>query len=1339
MKKQLFLFYCLIGLMIQFSTVSSVQAQQNLWSIPLQSTVQKLGTPQINTQNAKILQFNLSEASTLLRTVPKGQSFEAPQSGFIFSIPMPDGTLIPFSIIETALMSPELAQQLPQVKTYSGTGLTDKSTYLVMDITQHGFHAMIQSHSGTVYIDPYQKGNTQYYISYWKKDFDPSTKTSTQKFCEFNTVSKQDKSETDHQHKTPNHSHEKKGNQARPSGTQLRTYRLAVAATGEYTQFHNDGNPNNGNAVADAQAAIVTTINRVKGIYEKEVGISFTLISNTSIIFEDGATDPFSNNNAGALINQSQTVIDNNLGIAAYDIGHTFSTGGGGLAGLGVVCVNGQKARGITGSDQPIGDPFDVDFVAHEIGHQFGAEHTFNGNSGDCTGGNRSSDTAYEPGSGTTIMAYAGICSPQNIQNNSDAYFHTSSYDQILDYTLDDDGNNCPTVSNTGNTPPAVNAGVGGFTIPIGTPFELTGSATDANGDALTYCWEQFDLGPAGAPNNPSGNAPLFRSFPPVSSPSRTFPRIQNIISNTQTQGEILPSYSRDMTFRLTVRDAQPVAGVNYDVINFAVSQEAGPFVVLSPNTALTWQAGSNQLVTWDVANTNLPPVNCQRVNILLSKDGGFTYPITLASEVINNGAFWIAVPNEPTTQARLKVAAADNIFFDISNQNFTITAAPSATFSLEIPQQNVFACAPDNAVIDIKLNSIGGFNSPVNLSLNNLPAGLNSAFGQNPLTPTASTTLTLSNTNAVNSGIYDVGIVATFGSTTRTIPIKLEIVGNNLGNSVLQAPLNNATGVSIRPLFSWTALPAVQNYQIKIATDENFTAIVREINLSSNSFQLNTDLSPLTRYYWRVSATNICGQNSQSETFSFVTFAVECEQYQATNLPIIINDGPPNTINAVINIPDDLTITSVRIPKIQGLHTWISDLTFVLISPTGTEVTLLNRICNNQDNFNIGFDDNAPNNNYPCPPTDGNSYRPQGNLANFIGENAQGNWVLRVIDNAAEDGGMLQNWELEICYANTGNTRPQVIQNLPLFAQPGQASYTIGSNLLQATDGEDEDDNLLYVIEETPQNGKLKKGTIDLAVGSVFLQSELNQGLIAFQPNTIGASLSNRFRFRVSDSGNLSTAITTFRIEIGFPPVVISNNGLVDIPNRAPYFINTNLLESTDVEDNNSTLTYIVTNTTQNGLLRLQGVTLQNNDNFSQADINNQRINYVPSNAQTGAQDSFKFRVRDSVGNLTQENTFSISIDVINSLAGDLLEGGTELSPNPTRGIVYLQMNFPYQGSIAIRLFSVEGKEVHTQSITKDTLQTNLALDLSGLAAGMYFLEVDTLEGKVIKRLLKY
>jgi len=271
-------------------------------------------------------------------------------------------------------------------------------------------------------------------------------------------------------------------------------------------------------------------------------------------------------------------------------------------------------------------------------------------------------------------MAYAGICGSDNLQNNSDPYFHVASYDEIVVFTNNGTGNSCAQITNTGNSAPIVNVPTGGFFIPKSTPFALTGSATDPNGDPLTYDWQQFDLGPAGTWNNPSGNAPIFRVWNPTTSPTRTFPRLQNLLNNTTAVGEVMPTYSRTLTFRMVVRDNKAGGGgVDYAQIQFQVDGNSGPFQVTYPNTNLTLAGFSNQTITWDVANTNLAPVNCSNVNILLSVDGGNTFPIVLASNTANDGSETVLLPANQTTQARVKVEAVGNIFFDISNVNFTI------------------------------------------------------------------------------------------------------------------------------------------------------------------------------------------------------------------------------------------------------------------------------------------------------------------------------------------------------------------------------------------------------------------------------------------------------------------------------------------------------------------------------------------------------------------------------------------------------------------------------------------------------------------------------------------
>jgi hypothetical protein len=334
----------------------------------------------------------------------------------------------------------------------------------------------------------------------------------------------------------------------------------------------------------------------------------------------------------------------------------------------------------VTGLPSPTGDPFYIDYVAHEMGHQFGGNHTFNAITGSCGGGNRAAGAAYEPGSGATIMAYAGICAPNDLQNNSDAYFVAKSLDEILNFT-NGGGSSCAQITMTGNHNPVVSVNPVTYTIPVSTPFTITGSATDVDNDPLTYCWEEYDLGAAGNWNAPVGNAPIFRSFNPVTSPSRIFPKLSSLLNNSQVIGEILPTYTRNLTFVLIARDNKTGGGgVGFEWYTSSVTSSAGPFLVTSPNTAVTINANISQSITWAVANTNAAPVNCANVNIKLSTDGGATFPTMLKANTPNDGSEVVNFPMTASTTARIKVEAADNIFFDISNTNFIISTATGIT-----------------------------------------------------------------------------------------------------------------------------------------------------------------------------------------------------------------------------------------------------------------------------------------------------------------------------------------------------------------------------------------------------------------------------------------------------------------------------------------------------------------------------------------------------------------------------------------------------------------------------------------------------------------------------------
>jgi hypothetical protein len=667
----------ILGLTVSLNTFAQNDNDQH-WSIT-QRAIKAPGAGEnyIKANNSKFLTVDFTELRNYLYTIP---SEESVKSNLATAVKMelinPTGEKEEFLVMESSIMAPELSQKYPEIKTFIGQGITDPIATIRFDITPAGFHAQVLTSNGSWYIDPVYMHQTNLYLSYYKKDLIVSKHRNMECILIEDEEIKNEIAELI------------RLGFAESAGEQLRTYRTAIAATGEYTAFH-------GGTVPLGLAAVVTALNRVNGVYEKEVSVRMVLIANNDlIIYTNSSTDPYSNNNGSTMLGQNISTLSSVIGNANFDIGHVFSTGGGGVAYLGSVCGS-SKAGGVTGSPSPINDPFTIDYVAHEIGHQFGGNHSFNGSSGSCSGGNRNSSTAYEPGSGTTIMAYAGICSPQNIQNNSDAYFHGVNLDEIIAFTTGS-GNSCAVVIQTGNNAPVVQVPTGGFSIPISTPFKLTGSATDANGDALTYCWEEFDLGAAGAPNSPSGNAPIFRSFTPVTSPMRMFPKLANILNNTQVMGEILPTYARTLTFRLTARDNKAAGGgTGKAQFAFSVVATAGPFVVTYPNTNISIQGNSSQTITWNVANTNVAPVNVANVNILLSTDGGQTFPITIAANTPNDGSEVVVIPNEVTTSARIMIEAVGNIFFDLSNVNFTITDNP-----IPVELASFTAVADDNSVV---------------------------------------------------------------------------------------------------------------------------------------------------------------------------------------------------------------------------------------------------------------------------------------------------------------------------------------------------------------------------------------------------------------------------------------------------------------------------------------------------------------------------------------------------------------------------------------------------------------------------------------------------------------
>lgn len=580
-------------------------------------------------------------------------------SDLILAFPNPNGELEYFRVYEASIMHKELADRYPDIKSYIGIGLDDKTAMIRFSTTIFGFHGMTFSGKlGTSYIDPYTT-DLNYYIVYAKKN---TMTTNT-----FECLVESSPEPQQEVFFSP-----RNNTQALANNGIFRTYRLAMACTTEYAAFHVNAAGLNGGTESQKKAAVLAAMNvtmtRVNGIYERDMALTMQLVpNNDNIIFI--TSDNFSNNNAEQLIIQSQTVIDGFIGSANYDIGHTVSTGGGGLAQMYSPCSP-NKARGVTGTNQPVGDPFDVDYVAHEMGHQWGANHTFN----NFCSGNRNNSTAVEPGSGSTIMGYAGIC-PPNVQGNSDAHFHAVSLAE-MDNFVNGQGS-CSVNTSTNNMAPVITS-IPNYTIPYGTAFVLRGNATDVDSSTLTYCWEQTNPQVSTQPplsTNTTG--PNFRSYPPSDSPNRYMPRIQNILAGNLTPTwEVVPFVGRSMNFALTVRDNDGPFGGQTARANMTVTTSGtiGPFSVTSQNTSTAWTTYTTQTITWDVAGTTNAPVNTSHVNIRLSIDGGMTYPILLAENTPNDGSEQITVPGVNTNSARVMVEAVNNIYFAINAAPISIT-----------------------------------------------------------------------------------------------------------------------------------------------------------------------------------------------------------------------------------------------------------------------------------------------------------------------------------------------------------------------------------------------------------------------------------------------------------------------------------------------------------------------------------------------------------------------------------------------------------------------------------------------------------------------------------------
>lgn len=589
----------------------------------------------------------------------------------IVTMPLPDGTFAPVAVELSPVLGPDLSAQYPDITTFVFHGTEDSAISGRISLNALRFQAILRPPSDFARITPITTPTGTFYLSFLNRH------------------------RTDNVDDFPRgHDHPRDPDRDDPpiprvarlaaasmfntlgleSGSQLREYRLAVATTGEYTQAMSGPN-----GLADVVAAVVDEVNAANLGFEAEFAVRMVL--NWVIMYLDGTTDPYPtvdgmNVTVCDLRDANPVAVDAAIGNAAYDIAFVFNqfNGVGGGCAWYVVCLP-DKARGAGQINTTVTPGSSSGLLLHEMGHQLGARHTFSTNTGSCGNpGEFNQPSAYEPGSGSTIASYRGSCAPNNVDLSvvgGGMYFHTRSFDEIISNITVGSGSTCGSLVATGNSPPAVDAGAD-YTIPRGTPFTLTGSAADPDGDAPSFTWEQFDVasGPR-AINTDPGDGPLFRSFPPGTDSSRTFPNLADILSNTVRLGEFLPTTDRPMTFRLTARDNRTGGGgVAYDEATLTVA--GPPFFITDPNGGETFGGACTIPVTWTVGGGSV----ANFVSLGFSDDGGMTFDPLVASTA-NDGAANAVAPCPATTQARLKASGVGNVFFDVSDNNFTVIPTP--------------------------------------------------------------------------------------------------------------------------------------------------------------------------------------------------------------------------------------------------------------------------------------------------------------------------------------------------------------------------------------------------------------------------------------------------------------------------------------------------------------------------------------------------------------------------------------------------------------------------------------------------------------------------------------
>lgn len=1027
------------------------------------------------------------------RTIPSYQVYSLQTMSLRHSghtqltLPTPEGEWVTVEIEEDPIFTPALQQQFPHIKSFQiiGENIQGRISW-----TNRMLDGLFLYRDQWVVIEPLINGK---HLVYYEKDAQISSLESTTALgqCLTPDLTLETKEKTNIQPQI---------RRAEPAETKI--YDLAISTTSTYAQRY-------GGTVNGVLTQVNLVFNRVNQVFQREMGLKFRIIENVpQLIYLTKESDPYFEGNNNAMLNKAGELFNSIVGTSNYDIGHLLATNcGGGTAGVssgtGTVCTSVKGQALSCDLTQNVSDYVRV--LTHELGHQLGAAHTWS----NCPGINdvqRSNGSAVEPGSGSTIMSYISSCGPENLSViEAPLYFHAQSIEEMNAYIGQGNGANCVSlVTSTNQNPEITVMPQENLVIPIKTPFFLKGKAVDAEGATLLYTWEQMDIGPISPLGAPIQTAPMFRSLPPDTASIRYFPSLQTLIDNEDSPEEVLPTYTRDLNFRLTVRDnATETGGLAYQDVKIKSTSGAGPFLVNFPNSSEDQLfAGSLAMVEWSVANTNLAPIGVSHVTIAMSTDGGLTYPMVLLEETENDGQAEVQLPNIVSDQVRFRITARDHIFFDISDENLSIQLPSEPTYGLNISVSDRIVCLPEQPKIKVESFPVLGFSDSIEYELVNNYDGIAASLTKTKIPVGERLEIDLSVAENFDTDTLFFPLISKadqLDTIRRTIQVI--VYNNNFADIQPVFPMLNDAEIELSPDFEWNTSANADYYTLEVSTSASFSAsdmVFQESNISGGQFVTSPILDGSSIYYWRIRSHNICGVDENPPVYAFQTAGFDCHSFTSADLPKGIGGSSPGSVSSTISVSDQFIIADVNVQRVKGYHESVDQIK-LSISKGEEIVYLYNGDCGVRTfDFDISFDDDVIQST-DCRLNVPATVRPLERLSNFYGKQAQGDWIFTLADTVIGAGGLLNQWMLELC-GSIPTPLLSVSTDSLRVAPMGQSNLTSKEVIIS------DYNQLIFELVALPSLGEIRLNNQVLVPGMQWTGNDLLNGRLQYVSNQDGA-----------------------------------------------------------------------------------------------------------------------------------------------------------------------------------------------------------------------------------------